>query len=57
MPTYRRFKSDDEDIDSSDMSFGNCGEEWPKSEHHDVARYRKFYQVKLLHMYSCLCNI
>ena len=40
----RRFKSDDEDIDSSDMSFGNCGEEWPKSEHHDVARYRKFYQ-------------
>ena len=36
---------DDEDIDAPDTGFGCCGEEWPKTEHPDVARYRKFYQA------------
>ena len=43
---HRKFQhAEEDDIDTPDVSIGSCGEEWPKSEHPDVARYRKFYQV------------
>ncbi len=41
-----RMYQSEEDVDAPDESSLDCGEEWPDCEHPDVARYRRFYQVK-----------